>query len=196
MTEVLYGVWCMAFQVEESTCPPTQTPQIYVYNLPIRQIATLTVTIRLCSWLHWQGSFSMSTLPPATRLRALCMQGLLQAHTERLEQQNQAHTQQLLAQHASELHSRTAALTAQLQQQLHTDVEKAASKHAADVTQRRQLLEKSDALLAAEKQKTNALKVGRSDVNAQRNKLQIRSLKALPWSCVCDGSCLISCIGV
>jgi len=31
MTEVLYGVWCMAFQVEESTCPPTQTPQIYVY---------------------------------------------------------------------------------------------------------------------------------------------------------------------
>ncbi|KAA6418428.1 MAG: hypothetical protein FRX49_11588 [Trebouxia sp. A1-2] len=83
---------------------------------------------------------------------------LLQAHTERLEQQNQAHVQQLLAQHASELHSRSAALTAQLQQQLHTGVEKAASKHAADVTQRQQLLDKSEALLAAEKQKTTALK--------------------------------------
>ncbi|KAL0031992.1 hypothetical protein WJX79_010852 [Trebouxia sp. C0005] len=53
---------------------------------------------------------------------------LLQAHTERLEQQNQAHVQQLLAQHASELHSR------------------------------QQLLDKSEALLAAEKQKTTALK--------------------------------------
>jgi len=108
----------------------------------------------------------------------VCLQGLLQAHTEQLEQQNQAHVQQLLAQHASELHSRSAALTAQLQQQLHTDTEKVASKHAADVTQRQQLLEKSDALLAAEKQKTTALKVGRSDVNAQCNKMQIRGSKA------------------
>ncbi|KAA6416644.1 MAG: hypothetical protein FRX49_13380 [Trebouxia sp. A1-2] len=104
---------------------------------------------------------------------------LLQAHTERLEQQNQAHVQQLLAQHASELHSRSAALTAQLQQQLHTGVEKAASKHAADVTQRQQLLDKSEALLAAEKQKTTALKVGRSVVRAQCNKAQIMGLKAL-----------------
>lgn len=107
------------------------------------------------------------------------MQALLQAHTERLEQQNQAHVQQLLAQHASELHSRSAALTAQLQQQLHTGVEKAASKHAADVTQRQQLLDKSEALLAAEKQKTTALKVGRSVVRAQCNKAQIMGLKAL-----------------
>ena len=105
----------------------------------------------------------------------MCGQDLLQAHTERLEQQNQAHVQQLLAQHAGELHSKAAALTAQLQQQLHADVERAASKHAADVTQRQHLLEKSDALLAAEKQKTSALKVGRSDVIAQCNKLQIRS---------------------
>ncbi|KAL0055118.1 hypothetical protein WJX82_007299 [Trebouxia sp. C0006] len=82
---------------------------------------------------------------------------LLQAHTEQLEQQNQAHVQQLLVQHASELHSRAAALTAQ-QQQLHADAEKAASKHAVDVTQRQQLLERSNALLAAEKQKTTALK--------------------------------------
>ncbi|DBA88771.1 TPA: hypothetical protein ACH3X1_004188 [Trebouxia sp. C0004] len=83
---------------------------------------------------------------------------LLQAHTERLEQQNQADVQQLLAQHASQLHSRAAALTAQLQQQLHTDAEKAASKHAAEVTQTQQLVEKSDALLAAEKQKAAVLK--------------------------------------
>ena len=101
----------------------------------------------------------------ATRLRDLCLQALLQAHTEQLEQQNQAHVQQLLVQHASELHSRAAALTAQ-QQQLHADAEKAASKHAVDVTQRQQLLERSNALLAAEKQKTTALKVGQSDVNA------------------------------
>ena len=100
----------------------------------------------------------------ATRLRDLCLQALLQAHTERLEQQNQAHVQQLLVQHASELHSRAAALS--VQQQLHADAEKAASKHAVDVTQRQQLLERSDALLAAEKQKTTALKVGQSDVNA------------------------------
>ncbi len=110
----------------------------------------------------------------ATMLRDPCLQALLQAHTGRLEQQNQAHVQQLLAQHASELHSKAAALTAQQQQQLHADAERAASKHAADVAQRQQLLEKSDALLAAEKQKTTALKVGRSDVNAQRNKTQIR----------------------
>lgn len=105
------------------------------------------------------------------------MQALLQAHTERLEQQNQAHIQQLLSQHARELHSRTAAMTVQLQQQLHTDAEKAASKHTADFTRRQQLLEKSDALLVAEKQKSTALKVGRSDLNAQYNKIEIRSCK-------------------
>ena len=106
---------------------------------------------------------------PSQRLRDLCLQALLQAHTERLEQQNQAHVQQLLSQHASKLHSRSTAVTARLQQQLHADIEKAASKHTADVTQRQQLLEKSDALLAAEKQKTTALKVGQSGVNAQCN---------------------------
>ena len=142
------------------------------------------------------GSFELVHSALATGPRALCVQGLLQAHTERLEQQNQAHVQQLLAQHASELHSGTAALTAQLQQQLHTDVQRAASKHAADVTQRQQLVERSDALLAVEKQKTSALKVGQNDVNAQCNKMQIRSLKPLLWSCVCDRRFKISCMYV
>ncbi len=172
------------FQAEDLTSQPAQNAANVCHQTNRDTTSALTVLSLILvalARLIEPAHFAL-----ATRLRAVCLQGLLQAHTERLEQQNQAHVQQLLVQHASELHSRTAALTAQLQQQLHADAEKAASKHAADVTQRQQLLERSEALLAAEKLKTTALKVGRSDVNAQCNKTQTRGLKALLWSCACE----------
>ena len=88
-----------------------------------------------------------------------CVQALLQAHTKRLEQQSQAQIQHLASQSAAELQSITQAQTADLQHQLQTVTQTAASKSAGEVAQARQLLEKSEALLAAEKQKTAALKV-------------------------------------
>jgi len=87
------------------------------------------------------------------------LQALLQAHTDRLEQQNQAHVQHLVSEHASEMQSKTNALTVQLQQQVQTEVAKAASRSAGDIAQGQQSLEKAEALLAAEKQKSAALKV-------------------------------------
>ena len=87
------------------------------------------------------------------------VQALLQAHTERLTQQNKAEAQQLVAQHSDQLQSKISALATQHKQQLQTEVDKAASQHLAEVTKGQQLLEKAEAQLAAEKQKSCALKV-------------------------------------
>lgn len=83
----------------------------------------------------------------------------MQAHTDRLEQQHQAETQHKASEHAAKLSSATAALRAELQQQMQAAVEQAASKQAGQVSQSQQLLQKVEALLAAEKQKSTSLKV-------------------------------------
>lgn len=87
------------------------------------------------------------------------MQTLLQAHTQRLERQHKAHRQQLAAQHTAEVQSKADAMSAQQQQQLRVAEEAAAAEHAEQLTRGRQQLERAEALLAAEKQKSTALKV-------------------------------------
>ena len=84
---------------------------------------------------------------------------MLQAHTERLTQQNKAQVQQLVAQHSDQLQSKISALATQHKQQLQSEVDKAGSQHVTEVTKGQQLLEKAEAQLAAEKQKSAALKV-------------------------------------
>lgn len=87
------------------------------------------------------------------------IQVMLQAHTDRLEQQHQALAQQLRLDHTIELQSIRAALKAEHEQQMQTAVEQASSKHAGQVAQAQQQLQKLEALLAVEKQKTVSLKV-------------------------------------
>ena len=87
------------------------------------------------------------------------IQALLQAHTDCLEQQQQAQAQQLTSKHGSELQSTVAALKADHQQQMQAAVEQASSKHAGQVAQTQQYLQKAEAMLAAEKQKSASLKV-------------------------------------
>ena len=89
----------------------------------------------------------------------LSIQALLQAHTDRLEQQQQAQAQQLNSKHVSELQSTVAALKADHQQQMQAAVEQASSQHAGQVAQTRQQLQKVEALMATEKQKSVSLKV-------------------------------------
>ena len=87
------------------------------------------------------------------------MQTLLQAHTGRLEQQQEAQAHQLSSKHVTELQSAVAALKADHQQQMQAAVQQASSKHAGQVAQTQQQLQKVEALLAAEKQKSASLKV-------------------------------------
>ena len=95
----------------------------------------------------------------ASSVCACALQALLQAHTDRLDQQHQAENQNKASEHAAELRSATAALRADLQQQMQAAVEETASKQAGQVTHSQQLLQKAEALLAAEKQKSASLKV-------------------------------------
>lgn len=87
------------------------------------------------------------------------IQVMLQAHTDRLQQQHQALAEQLKSEHTNKLQSIRAALKAEHEQQMQMAVEQASSKHAGQVTLARQQLQKLEALLAVEKQKTVSLKV-------------------------------------
>ena len=87
------------------------------------------------------------------------VQALLQVHSDRLEQQQQAKAQQLSSKHAAELQSTVAALKADHQQHMQAAVEQASSKHAGLVAQTQKQLEKIEAMLTAEKQKNASLKV-------------------------------------
>lgn len=89
----------------------------------------------------------------------LATQALLQTHTNRLEQQQQAQAQQLTLKHVSDLQSTVATLQADHRQQMQAEVEQASSKHAGQVVQTQQQLQKVEALLATEKQKNVSLKV-------------------------------------
>ena len=91
--------------------------------------------------------------------KMFAIQALLQAHTERLEQQQQAQAQQLSSKHVTELQSTVAAFKADHQQQMQAAVEQASSKHARQIAKTQQQLEKAEAMLAAEKQKSGSLKV-------------------------------------
>ena len=87
------------------------------------------------------------------------VQALLQAHTDCLEQQQQAQVQQLTSKHGSELQSTVAALKADHQQQMQAAMKQASSKHAGRVAQTQQQLQQAEAMLAVEKQKNASLKV-------------------------------------
>lgn len=89
-----------------------------------------------------------------------CMQALLKAHTQRLEQQYQAQAETQASQHASDIKQKVASLLLDHQQQLRAQADKQSSQQEAHVIHTKQLLEQAQASLAAEKQRSAALKVG------------------------------------
>lgn len=94
-----------------------------------------------------------------SRCSMFAIQALLQLHSDRLEQQQQAQAQQRSSKHIAELQSTVAALKADNEQHMQAAVEQASSKHAGLVAQTQKQLEKIEAMLAAEKQKNASLKV-------------------------------------
>ena len=89
----------------------------------------------------------------------VALQVLLKARTQQLEQQHQAQLDQLTSEHASTLKQSVDTMVSEHQQQLKAQAEQQAGKHESQAAHAGQLLEQAQALLAAEKQRSAALKV-------------------------------------
>ena len=110
------------------------------------------------------------------------------AHTERLEQQYQAQVQLTASQHATDMKQRTASLVSEHQQQLKLQADQQSSKRDAHAVHMAQLLEQAQALLAAEKQRTAALKV---KMEHNSHFLRDMRLSIKQWTLLCNSPVIV-----